>query len=193
MSSDSSSSKATLSWCAEEVYSENSNEAKAYINVTFYDINNEIKPYSDESFQIALTDVVYTDLSPSFCVGSTPHQYSADVPVTSTAYTPITATVNMVDECQTGFTASSEIAYTPEMAPMWFTSNVPETQVAIVPTFGSAGNSITLTWAEPLKNCNCDITDYSIFMKIGDNAMQETSTKTGISTLSAVIEDLDLS
>ena len=136
-----------MSWCSAGEYSGNSENAKAVINATFYEVSDN-SPFLRKDFEFQLTELSHTSppstSTASFCGGSTTHhKYSVefDIPASVDLYTPMTATVNMVDECQTG-PAESEVSYTLNMAPAWFTSNDPNARVAIVLQGNMAGTLI---------------------------------------------------
>ena len=161
----------TVTWCSSSAYSGNSANSKAEVNVTYYDSKTDAVMRSEQkTYPLAsLTSPVHPS-NASVCGDTTSYQYSVDFDVSNeTAFTPVTASVNLADDCRTGFTDFSDRSHTSPAAPEWLTSNDASSRKAIVPqTQGSAGNTITITWDEPLKNCACDITEYIVYVSEDD-------------------------
>eukprot|EP00518_Triparma_eleuthera_P018678 CAMPEP_0197552308 /NCGR_PEP_ID=MMETSP1320-20131121/5852_1 /TAXON_ID=91990 /ORGANISM="Bolidomonas sp., Strain RCC2347" /LENGTH=1582 /DNA_ID=CAMNT_0043112887 /DNA_START=13 /DNA_END=4760 /DNA_ORIENTATION=+ len=169
---------ATVTWCSRGAYSGNSPDAEVEVNVTYYNAKTDAAMRSEQkTYPLASLWSPEHVSEASVCGGTTSYQYSADFDVsTETAYTPITASINLIDDCQTGFTDVSDRGHTSSAAPEWFTSNDASSRTAIVPQIqGSAGNSIIIAWDEPLKNCACDITEYKVSVSEDDGDFAERS------------------
>ena len=109
--------------------------------------------------------------------------YLTDLP----AFSSISASITLIDECITPKSSLSRPATTLPTPPTWRDSKDVNSQKPITPQIvGSTSSSAVIQWSAPLLNCDdCEILNYNVTMSIdgGEQALvQQTQQKVALLT-----------